>query len=179
MVRIENPRPRRVAALALTLVLATTGSVAIAQSGAGAPAPSGVSQGATHARAMHDGHGDPLMGTLWHVKSALALDAGQQAQWDNAVAQTRAARAQGKTLRDGVKSSYDAEIAKDQPDLAAVAAAADQAREQGAGLRRSVRDAWLNVYAALTPSQKAIVAEALRARAEEADARRAQHRGQS
>jgi hypothetical protein len=117
-----------------------------------------------HAHPMRVG-GDPVMGALMHLHDQLALNSSQQAQWDNAVAQMKAAHAQGASLRQNAKATFDAEIAKDQPDLAAVAAAADAARAQGETLRRGVRDAWLAVYANLDPQQKSLVAGAVRERA--------------
>jgi hypothetical protein len=131
-----------------------------------------------HARHMHAA-GDPLMGALFHLHDQLALNSSQQAQWDNAVAQMKSARAQGATLRQNAKSTFDAEIAKDQPDLAAVAAAADAARTQGDTLRRGVRDAWLGVYANLSAQQKAMVASALRERAANMEQWRQQKRARS
>ena len=49
------------------------------------------------------------------------------------------------------------EIAKAEPDLAAMAAIADDAEQQGRALRRQVRDEWLKVYATFSVEQKAIV----------------------
>ena len=116
-----------------------------------------------------------MIGAMLHLRDQLGLDSSQQTAWDNAMAQAKSARAQGATLRETVKSTYQAEIAKDQPDLAAVAAAADSAQAQGQALRKTVRDAWLNVYANLNPTQKTMVASALRAREARMEAWHEQH----
>ncbi|MEO6749215.1 MAG: hypothetical protein ABI294_06445, partial [Casimicrobiaceae bacterium] len=113
----------RVALMAAALALAAGGNVAFAQDTAGAPPV-----GKTH---MHHRGGDPLVYAMMHLKAQLALNTSQQGQWDSAAAQGKAARAQGWTLRKGVKASYDAELAKDQPDFAAVATLADTSRAQG------------------------------------------------
>jgi len=145
--------------LAFALALVAGADGAFAQDTAAAPIPS-------HHGHTHKGHaGDPLAGLLYRLQPQLALNSSQQAQWDNAVAQAKSARAQGSTLRQNVKAVFDAEIAKDQPDLSAVAAAGDAAKAQGQQLQRTVRDAWLGVYANLSPAQKAIVRDALRDRA--------------
>ena len=159
MFLFDARKTSRTAMLAAALALAAGGNAALAQGDASAAKP------AHHAHARHAHGGDPLAGTLFRLKSQLGLDSSQQAQWDNAVAQAKAARAQGSTLRQGVKATFDAEIAKDEPNLAAVAAAADAARGQGQQLRRTVRDAWLGVYANLSSTQKVMVRDALRERA--------------
>lgn len=155
----NNVKTSRAVMFAIALALGAGADVALAQDTAAAPMPS-------HHGHAHKGHaGDPLAGLLYRLQPQLALNSSQQAQWDNAVAQAKSARAQGSTLRQNVKAVFDAEIAKDQPDLFAVAAAGDAAKAQGQQLQRTVRDAWLGVYANLSPAQKAIVRDALRDRA--------------
>ena len=167
MNRFDTRRAARATLLAAALAVAMGGTTAFAQANDAGSAP------AAHAKHMH-GSGDPLVGTLMHLRDQLGLDSSQQTAWDNAVAQAKSARAQGATLRQGVKSAYQAEIAKDQPDMAAAAAAADAAQSQGQALRKTVRDAWLNVYANLNGTQKAMVASALREREAKVEAWRAQ-----
>ena len=160
MFSVDIGKVSKAALLAAALTLATGGNAAFAQSDAATPPP----QHSGHAR--HARHaGDPLMGLLFKLKPQLALDSSQQAQWDNAVAQTGAARSQRATLTQGIKAAFDAAIANPQPDLAAVAASADAARAQSQQLQRTVRDAWLGVYANLSSTQKTLVGDALRARA--------------
>ena len=61
----------------------------------------------------------------------------------------------------GVHDALQAELAKAEPDLAAVAAAADAARTANASVHRQVRDAWLNLYGTFTPEQKSVVRAAI------------------
>ena len=77
--------------------------------------------------------------------------------FDSAVAQTKAARDSGRALHQKVKDALTAELAKPEPDLAAVAAVADGVQQQGIALRHQVRDAWLQLYATFSPEQKAVV----------------------
>ncbi|MEP7062300.1 MAG: periplasmic heavy metal sensor [Betaproteobacteria bacterium] len=171
MIAFDAGKTSRAALLAAAFALAVGGNAALAQ--ANAPAPE--TTHAMHARSAHGG--DPLMGALLRLHTQLALNSSQQVQWDNAVAQSKDARAQAASLRQNAKAAYDAELAKDQPDLAAVAATADAARSQGGELQRSVRNAWLGVYANLAPGQKMMVRDALRERAADmADIRAAHHK---
>jgi hypothetical protein len=169
MITFDGRKTSRATMLAVALALAAGGNVALAQTDAAAPATTH----AAHARSAHGG--DPLAGVLFRLHSQLGLDSSQQLQWDNALAQAKGAHAQGATLRQGVKAAFDAELAKDQPDLAAVAAAADSARAQGVELQRTSRNAWLGVYANLSPAQKAMVRDALRERAAKMAEFRAAH----
>ena len=62
--------------------------------------------------------------TSWRpLKGQLGLNTSQQVMWDNAVAQTKAARASG-TRRAWTRSqaALNAELAKPEPDFAAAAA---------------------------------------------------------
>ena len=118
--------------------------------------------GAAFAQPFHHGHrgGDVVMG-IAALKDQLNLNTSQQALWDNAVAAGKAAR---QTARSNLQKVHDvlaAELAKPEPDLAAVAAAADVARNANATLRTQVRDQWLNIYGTFTPDQKAVVKNAL------------------
>ena len=98
-----------------------------------------------HAGAPMHGFGDPL-GAIAAVKSQLALTDTQQQQWDNAVAQSQAARDSGRAGFGQLKAAMQAELAKPAPDLAAVAALADNIQQQNSALRRQARDAWLAVH---------------------------------
>lgn len=166
MFAFDQARMSRAAAMAAIVALAMGGTIAAAQQPSAPPMT---------AHVRHAPQGDPLMGVLWHLKASLNLNTSQQAQWDAAVAQGKNAHQQGKALRQGVKSALDTELAKDQPDLSAVAGAADTARAQGQQLRSTVRDAWLAVYTGLAPDQKAMVRDALRDRASQMEQRRAVH----
>ena len=98
------------------------------------------------------------------LKGQLNLNASQQTMWDSAVAAGQAARATARTNMQNVRSALNAELAKAEPDLAAVAAAADSARTQNAAQRHQVRDTWLGLYATFSPDQKGVVKAAIEQR---------------
>ena len=118
--------------------------------------------GAALARPMHHGAdgGDVVM-SIAKLKDQLNLNTSQQAMWDNAVAAGKAARTTAQANMQKVHDTLTAELAKSEPDLAAVAAAGDSARTANAALHAQVRNAWLNLYATFTPDQKAVVKNAL------------------
>jgi len=122
--------------------------------------------GAALAQPAHP-HGGPGQGgaDFVHVfaglKSQLNLNTSQQLMWDNAVAQTKAAHTAGRANMQKVHDAMTAELAKPEPDLAAVAAVADSVQSGNQTLRQGVRNQWLQVYATFSPEQKAIVRDAL------------------
>lgn len=63
-----------------------------------------------------------------------------------------------------VHAALKAELAKTEPDFAAVAALSDQAQANAQAGRKQIRDQWLALYATFTPAQKAVVRDALAAR---------------
>jgi hypothetical protein len=139
--------------------------------------------GAGHAggpRGGHGGHGGPAGGppgamvehVIAQLKDKLALDSSQQQMFEQARAQTLAARDQALGQRGDVRARIDAELAKAEPDLAAVAAAFEGAEDQARAARRQVRDQWLKLYANLRADQKAVVRDAIRDRLARADAAR-------
>lgn len=111
---------------------------------------------------MHGGH-DPV-GVIQALHDQLNLNTSQQQQWDSAIAQTQAAREAARTAWGQLKSATQAELAKPEPDLAALAAQADAIQAQTASTRKAVRDTWLALYATFTPQQKAVVRDAINAR---------------
>jgi Spy/CpxP family protein refolding chaperone len=118
-------------------------------------------------------HGSPdgmLAGLIMHAKSQLNLNSSQQVMFDAAAANTKAAFQSGKTLHQQVKDALTAELAKPEPDLAAVAAVEDGVRQQGVALRQSVRANWLALYATFTPEQKGVVKTLLQARIAQGEA---------
>ena len=119
--------------------------------------------GAAFAKPFHHAHGaggDVVM-SIVRLKSQLAHNTSQQTMWDNAVAAGKAARATARANMQKVHDTLASELAKPEPDLAAVAAASDSARNANAALHAQVRDAWLNVYSTFTPEQKGVVKDAL------------------
>jgi Spy/CpxP family protein refolding chaperone len=133
--------------------------------------------GLAGAQAFHRGHhggGDVVMG-IAALKDQLNLNTAQQAQWDSAVAAGKAARESGRTAMQNVHTTLQAELAKAEPDLAAVAAAADAARNTAATAHRQARDAWLNLYNTFSPDQKAVVKAALQKRLARMEKMRQRH----
>ncbi|MEO8303358.1 MAG: periplasmic heavy metal sensor [Betaproteobacteria bacterium] len=112
----------------------------------------------------HHGPGAPdqMIGQLIEsAKAQLSLNTSQQAMFDAAVANSKAAHQSGQAIRQKVKDALTAELAKPEPDLAAVAAVADDAHLQGEAVRKSIRSQWLALYATFTPEQKAVVRDLL------------------
>jgi Spy/CpxP family protein refolding chaperone len=99
-----------------------------------------------------------------HAKAKLNLNTMQQGMFDTAVADSKAAREAGRALHEKVKATLQAELAKPEPDLAAVAAAADAAVDQGRDKRKAIRAEWLALYATFTVEQKAVVKDMLQKR---------------
>ncbi len=99
-----------------------------------------------------------------HAKGRLNLNTMQQGMFDTAVADSKAAREAGRALHEKVKATLQAELAKPEPDLAAVAAAADAAVDQGRDKRKAIRAEWLALYATFTVEQKAVVKDMLQKR---------------
>lgn len=114
------------------------------------------------------GPGGPADGMIAHMiasaKDKLALNTMQQQQFDTAVTHSKTAWQSGRALHDNVKSTLQAELAKPEPDLAAVAAAMDAAAEQARVQRNAIRAEWLSLYATFTPDQKAVVRDLLKQR---------------
>ena len=157
---------RRPAAIASALLLAATLAVA-GTSRADGP--------------RHGPPGGPASGGLVeHViaglKDRLALDSSQQLMFDQARTQTLAARDQALAQRKDVRARIDAELAKGEPDLAAVATLVDGMDDQGRAARHAARDQWLKLYANLRPDQKVVVRDAIRERLAHADGMRDQMR---
>jgi Spy/CpxP family protein refolding chaperone len=124
--------------------------------------------GAAAAQPAHPGHGrhgDFTM-AIAALKGQLNLNTSQQAMWDNAIAQSKAARESARANFGRIKTAMNAELAKAEPDLAAVAAAFDDVQAANSALRKEVRNGWLTLYATFTPEQKAVVREALKQRME-------------
>ena len=112
----------------------------------------------------HHGPGAPdqMIGQLIErAKAQLALNTSQQAMFDTAVASSKAGHQSGQAIHQKVKDTLTAELAKPEPDLAAVAAAADVATDQARTQRKAVRAEWLALYATFTPDQKAVVKDRL------------------
>jgi Spy/CpxP family protein refolding chaperone len=149
-------RRSRHAALASALFLAFGAS-------AYAHGPGFGPHGGGHGFGAHGGgpHGAHLEQIIAQVKDKLALDTSQQVLFDHALAATRSARETGRAEFQRVHDAMKAELAKPEPNLAAVAAIADEAQLKGQNLRRQVRDEWLKLYATFSPTQKQVVRDLL------------------
>jgi len=110
------------------------------------------------------GHGHDVGAMIASLKSQLNLNTSQQAMFDAAVAQTKTARDAGRANMEKVHAAMTAELAKTEPDLAALAAAADDAQAANTTLRKQVRGQWLALYATFSPEQKGVVKDALSTR---------------
>ena len=139
---------RRMPALLVAALLAVGAHSAAAQPGGGHG----------HGRGHWEGAGFERV--LASIKGQLNLNTSQQVMWDNAVAQAKAARETGRTNHQGTHAALSAELAKAEPDFAAVAAAFDDAQARNQALRKQVRDEFLKLYATFTPAQKAVVRDA-------------------
>ncbi|MFO1397137.1 MAG: periplasmic heavy metal sensor [Burkholderiales bacterium] len=152
-------RTARLAAVMAGALIALGSHAALAQPGPGfGPHGGGGMHGAGGPGGMS------IEGTLAAVKSQLNLNTSQQVMWDNAAAATKTARDAGRAAMQQVHATLTAELAKPEPDLAAVAAAGDAAQATAQTARKQVRDQWLALYATFTPAQKAVVRDALKAR---------------
>jgi len=148
---------RRIAATATVALAMTLGAgAALAQPG---PGPHGA------------GPGEEMIGRLIeHAKAQLNLNTSQQGMFDTAVAQSKAARTTVHGLHQKVKDALTAELAKAEPDLAAVAAVSDKVQADSLKLRHDVRGSWLMLYATFNPEQKAVVRDLLQKRMARAEA---------
>lgn len=124
--------------------------------------------GASMANAQgHHGHhrggpqGMEVGGVIAKVKERLALDSSQQVLWDNAMAANKAAREAGRAEHQRLHAAAREELAKAEPDLAALAATVDQSRAAGQAVRVQVRNEWLKLYGTFSPAQKQVVRDEL------------------
>lgn len=143
----------RIAAMMTAALLAFSAPAAFAQPGGNGPGHHG-------GPGQHAGPGFGIESILSSIKGQLNLNTSQQLMWDNAVAGTKAAREAGRGGMDNVRNALRAELAKAEPDFAAVGTVADAAQVSQQTNRRQVRDEWLKLYATFSPSQKAVVRDA-------------------
>ncbi|MFO1313430.1 MAG: periplasmic heavy metal sensor [Burkholderiales bacterium] len=151
----------RLAGIMAAALFALGTQVALAQPGGG---PGG---GPGH---PGPGRGFEIEHVLASLKTQLNLNTQQQATWDAVVAHGKTARQNARAAMDQVHAVMTAELAKAEPNFAAVAAAADAAQGSAQAERKQVRDEWLALYATFTPAQKAIVRDAVKQRVERMDA---------
>jgi len=121
--------------------------------------------------AQAPGHGmhDPLS-VLQRIQAKLNLNTSQQQQFDAAVAQSKTAHEAIRANFQQLKAATQAELAKPDPDLAALATLSDQVQQQNIAQRKQARAAWLALYATFTADQKTTVRDAINARMARMDA---------
>ena len=104
-----------------------------------------------------------------HARAELKLNTMQQGLFDQAVANSKLAREKARTSQAKVRGTLQAELAKPEPNLAAVAAAADAAMDECRLARKAIRDEWLALYAKFGPEQKAAVRDRLQKKMSEGE----------
>ena len=126
---------------------------------------------ALQAWAQAPGHGmhDPIA-VLQRIQAKLTLNTSQQQQWDAAVAQSKTVREAMRANFQQLKAATQAELAKADPDLAALASLSDQVQQQNIAQRKQARAAWLALYDTFSAEQKATVRDAINARMARMDA---------
>ena len=115
--------------------------------------------------AQAPGHGmhDPLA-VLQRIQAKLNLNTSQQQQWNAAVTQSKAAHQAIRANFQQLKTATQAELAKSDPDLAALATLSDQLQQQNIAQRQQARAAWLALYGTFSADQKTTVKDAINAR---------------
>jgi protein CpxP len=116
-------------------------------------------------RGMHD----PLM-VPQEIQAKLNLNTSQQQQWDAAVAQSKAAHDAIRANFQQLKAATQGELAKSDPDLAALASLSDQLQQQNIAQRTQARAAWLALYGTFSADQKTTVKDAINAKMARMDA---------
>jgi Spy/CpxP family protein refolding chaperone len=160
---------RRVATTTAAVLALAFGTVASTAAFGGPAAPGGRGPGAPG--------GEPFgPQVIESIKARLNLDSSQLQHFDQALAESKAAREGARADRLKFRETLRAELAKPEPDLAAVARIADAEQARNQAVRNQVRDRWLRLYATFSPEQKAVVREALVARMNRGDAVREQMR---
>jgi len=109
------------------------------------------------AQGMAHGPFGPAGPRLERLATELKLSAEQRAQWDAQMQKSKTVHEAMRKARTDMHQVVKAELAKAEPDLAALAAKADEARDKGRAAHRDLRDGWLKLYAGFNAEQKAIV----------------------
>ena len=104
------------------------------------------------------------------IQAKLNLNTSQQQQWDAAIAQSKAAHDAIRANFQQLKAATQAELAKSDPDLAALASLSDQLQQQNIAQRQQARAAWLALYGTFSADQKTTVKDAINARMARMDA---------
>jgi CCR4-NOT transcriptional regulation complex NOT5 subunit len=116
------------------------------------------------------GHDVDPLAIIASLQATLKLNTSQQLQFDNALAQSKAAHSSMRSGFAQLKAATQSELAKSAPDLASLAALSDQVQQQNSGLRKQARSAWLALYDTMSADQKLVVRDAISARLAEVEA---------
>jgi Spy/CpxP family protein refolding chaperone len=153
--------------LSFKTVAATFAAIVVAQAGA-ALADTGLTT-----VGFGGGHGHGILTDQLH--QTLNLTPDEETLWQQLKQQQLALRTTAKTARQQLRAVRQAEMAKTQPDLAAIDSAIDTAHETIYAAQKAFRQQVLAFYTALTPERQAIFISALKAKAEKAKAWRKSH----
>jgi Spy/CpxP family protein refolding chaperone len=153
---------RRATATAAAILALTLGVAASATAFGGPGGPGGPG----HPGARGDAFAPQF---LESIRPKLNLNTAQQQLFDQAAAQGKSARETGRANIQRIQDAMRAELAKSDPDLAALAAIADEEQARNQALRKGVRDQWLKLYATFSAEQKAVVRDVLTQRMNRAD----------
>jgi len=123
-------------------------------------ATAALAHGGEHARAPRLEH------MLAGLKGKLSLDTSQQVLWGRAFAQSRAAREAARSGRARLREAMQAELTKTEPDLARIAALADDVHANAQAAWHQARDEWLKLYATFASDQKMVVRDMAKTRME-------------
>lgn len=129
--------------------------------------------GALHAAVSgHGPDGAHFMNRLGKVHDQLKLNPQQEAAWKQAEEKSSETMKQMRDSHGKTREAMKQELAKSEPDFAAVARLADKSQESGFKARREARDLWLKLYAELSPEQKIVARDFVRERLARADSMR-------
>lgn len=121
--------------------------------------------GVLHAAAgRHSPDGEHFMGRLGKVHDQLKLNPEQESAWKQAEEKSRETMKQMRDSHEKTRAAMKQELAKSEPDFAAIARIADETQESNLKARREARDLWLKLYAGLTPEQKTVARDFMRER---------------
>jgi len=163
---MQRSLPSSFSARRAALAVATVLSLTLAGGALAGPGDPGFGGPGGH----HGGFGGaPLEHVIAEARTKLNLNTSQQLQFDQAVANAKAAREQGRAIGQTVRDAARAELAKPEPDLAGIARTADEAQAKGQALRKQVRDEFLKLYGTFSAEQKAVVRDLLKSRMDRAE----------
>jgi periplasmic protein CpxP/Spy len=95
------------------------------------------------------------------LAAKLKLTPEQKTQWDTMVQKTKTQHEAMKKAHHEMHEAMKAELAKPEPDLAALATKADAMHDQLRAAHRELRDGWLKLYATMNAEQKGVVKQAI------------------